>query len=160
MYAECTLPGCENDEEVTVECQGCHRAYYCSMECKHDDWPAHIVFCAPEPQVDPIYFLYCACVHDFVPGHERTRRWFKFDRAALMNKEHELLELYRAIFDLRPGVRTVDAVNKWQEDEVLVPKIREFFHKYLRNPGSNRSYRWFMRNQWVLDETLPIPNQS
>lgn len=115
----------------------------------------HLAKCSARP-ITTADILFDDVVKDLLPKDEQCRQDFGFSRCLHWRGETHLLGLYRGLI-LFIQDREINQVNlnKWQREGLLAKKIIEKFSTIPEN--SRGSYfPWFLRNQYVLGDSMPF----
>ncbi|KAJ8092493.1 hypothetical protein PM082_023746 [Marasmius tenuissimus] len=142
---------CKN--EGIKQCTGCRSVYYCSKKCQTSHWETHIWKC--KVPIHTSHFLLQACRRDLLPSDPQTCLDYGFERAGQYSSE--LLGLYQGLWIINPKL-TAKEVHRWRKNGILADKIKETFDPVPAN-ARGEYFPWFLRNQWVLNESLPVPHE-
>jgi MYND finger len=142
-------------EPASRRCSGCHRDWYCSKQCQESDWVRHIFDCNPGRDINTADYLALAVRDDLLPEHRQTLIDYGFERAFTADNRTHLFGLFVDLIrflDVKP-----QKIHKWRLNGTLV---REIHAAYEKVPVSSRGgcYPWFVKNQYVLDDSTPIPD--
>ncbi|KAJ6623180.1 hypothetical protein B0H10DRAFT_1909635 [Mycena sp. CBHHK59/15] len=146
----------ECGDPATKHCSGCKiaTAWYCSNKCQRSHWVVHIFECNPKRAINLSDYLALAVRENLFPDNVHTCEAFGFTREFSVENRSKLLGLYIGLIEhLEISHKKV---YQWQKDGTLVENIKVAFSVL---PEGSRSgyYPWFLKNQWVLDRTLPQP---
>ncbi|KAF7799859.1 hypothetical protein EIP86_011101 [Pleurotus ostreatoroseus] len=160
MGNECCTPDCDAEPDMMWPCERCKHLSFCSKKCRRNYWPVHIFNCEGySGSYTALQYLAHACAGLYIPTDRQTRITFHFDRAAEKNKEHMLAGLYRGLIELvgeTPGKEVAD-IEEWACQDTLVENIIAVYEGHKGRHAHADYYAWFRNNQWVVDDSLPIP---
>lgn len=91
-------------------------------------------------------------IGDRIPQDSETREHFGFNRCRDRRDQSHLLGLYQGLI-LPLGIRAIQ-LNEWREQDILVSKIIQAFSKLSEN-NRGAYFPWFLRNQYILDNSTP-----
>lgn len=143
------------DSPTDRKCAGCSRAWYCSKKCQEDSWPAHIFDCNPSKPIRTVYYLARAARDNVFPEHKQTLTDYGFDKASTNSAAVMLLGLYQGLLlklQVKPSV-----LDTWKRKGTMIQGIKAAYETSPVHAGGG-FYSWFLRNQWVLDDSLPRPS--
>jgi hypothetical protein len=117
-------------------------------------WVRHIFDCNPRRGINTADYLALAVRDDLIPEHPQTLIDYGFERAFTVENRTKLFGLFVGLIHVL-GVKP-QLIHKWRLNGTL---IREIHAAYEKVPVSSRGgyYPWFTKNQYVLDDSMPIP---
>ncbi|KAJ3550576.1 hypothetical protein NMY22_g380 [Coprinellus aureogranulatus] len=152
---------CCGDAEGKFTCSGCKKRRYCGEECQKRAWEVHIFECDTRKPIKSYNHLARDVILDEIPSNPQTREDFGFNRADLspesgMDGSQRLFGLYVGLIKIL-GV-SAKTVDQWRRNGTLLEEIKK---KYEPIPEDFRGlyYPWLLRNQFVLDRSMPIPRR-
>ncbi|KAG6844524.1 hypothetical protein H0H87_006180 [Tephrocybe sp. NHM501043] len=148
---------CICSQAANLRCSGCSKKWYCSKRCQKMDWQVHIFQCKVNMPIKTSYYLARAVRENLIPDDPQTLEDYGFDRAVTNTEKSMLLGLYIGLIE-RMDISPKE-VNRWFVQGSLTKEIKAAYET-LPSGSQGGYYPWFLKNQHILDHSIPVPKSS